>query len=58
MVHHHGVDAWTLLKEAQQDDSKLITMCRSIDEMLDGGIRTGQITEIAGPPGIGKSQFA
>jgi predicted ATP-dependent serine protease len=62
MVHHDGafsgIDAWSLLKSTQENAFRLVTMCRSIDEMLGGGIRIGQITEFAGPPGIGKSQLA
>lgn len=28
----------------------------SLDEILDGGILTGELTEICGPPGAGKTQ--
>jgi RecA/RadA recombinase len=54
-----GVDAWTMLEQAQASAaSPIITMCKSFDDMLEGGIRTGHITEIYGPPSIGKSQLA
>lgn len=36
----------------------IITFCRGIDCMLDGGISLGEVTEISGPPGIGKTQLA
>jgi len=36
----------------------IITFCRNIDTMLGGGIPLGQITEICGLPGIGKTQMA
>lgn len=36
----------------------IITFCKSIDQMLGGGIPMGQITEICGLPGIGKTQLA
>ncbi|KAJ1422732.1 P-loop containing nucleoside triphosphate hydrolase protein [Ochromonadaceae sp. CCMP2298] len=35
----------------------LITFCQAIDKMLGGGIQTGQITELCGVPGIGKTQM-
>eukprot|EP01064_Diplonema_japonicum_P016745 TRINITY_DN24779_c0_g1_i1.p1 TRINITY_DN24779_c0_g1~~TRINITY_DN24779_c0_g1_i1.p1 ORF type:complete len:299 (+),score=30.43 TRINITY_DN24779_c0_g1_i1:50-946(+) len=34
------------------------TTIASLDKALKGGISEGMITEIAGPPGVGKSQFA
>lgn len=33
------------------------TFCRSLDELLNGGAKMGQVTEISGPPGAGKTQF-
>jgi len=38
--------------------NEIITFCRAIDKLLGGGIPLGQITEVVGPPGIGKSQLA
>ena len=35
----------------------IITFCKSIDTMLGGGVPLGQITEICGLPGIGKTQL-
>jgi RecA/RadA recombinase len=35
----------------------IITFCKEIDVMLGGGIRMGEIIEICGVPGIGKTQF-
>ena len=37
---------------------KLITFCRSIDSLMGGGIALGEVTEIAGSPGTGKTQLA
>jgi hypothetical protein len=37
---------------------KLITFCRSIDSLLGGGIALGEVTEISGNPGSGKTQLA
>lgn len=33
------------------------TGCPRLDDILDGGIYTGEITEIVGPPAIGKTQL-
>jgi RecA/RadA recombinase len=36
----------------------IVSFCRSIDGLLGGGIALGQVTEIAGLPGTGKTQLA
>ncbi|MGC2573684.1 MAG: ATPase domain-containing protein [Candidatus Nitrosopolaris sp.] len=33
------------------------TGCKSLDNLLDGGIETGVITQVYGPPGSGKTQL-
>ena len=38
--------------------SSIITFSRSVDVLLNGGIRVGELTEIAGAPGAGKTQLA
>lgn len=35
----------------------IITFCREIDQLLGGGIALGELTEIAGSPGAGKTQW-
>lgn len=35
----------------------LVTFCQDLDHILGGGIRTGQITEFCGAPGVGKTQI-
>jgi len=35
----------------------LVTFCQDLDQILGGGIRTGQITEFCGAPGVGKTQI-
>ncbi|KAK9792999.1 hypothetical protein WJX73_005778 [Symbiochloris irregularis] len=45
------------LYEREVADRKIITFCGSIDGALGGGICRGQLTEICGVPGIGKTQF-
>lgn len=47
----------------EQDGTKfpsrdIVTFCRTMDELLGGGIALGQVTEIAGMPGCGKTQLA
>ena len=39
------------------EDKCIITFCRAIDVMLGGGVKVGQLTEIVGVPGIGKTQM-
>jgi RAD51-like protein 2 len=36
----------------------IITFCRALDEILSGGIALGELTEIAGAPGTGKTALA
>lgn len=36
----------------------LVTFCRSIDSLLGGGMALGEVTEVAGNPGCGKTQLA
>uniref|UniRef100_T1J2H1 DNA repair protein RAD51 homolog 3 n=1 Tax=Strigamia maritima TaxID=126957 RepID=T1J2H1_STRMM len=45
-----------LLKD-ENHSRQIITFSQKLDEMLGGGIPLSKITEIAGPPGIGKTQF-
>lgn len=35
----------------------VITFCREIDHMMGGGVPRGELTEICGTPGVGKTQF-
>lgn len=37
---------------------KIISFCKAVDSMLGGGVHKGQLTEIAGLPGTGKTQIA
>ncbi|KAJ9581526.1 hypothetical protein L9F63_023300 [Diploptera punctata] len=36
----------------------IVTFSKSMDDMLDGGITVGQITELCGAPGSGKTQLS
>jgi RAD51-like protein 2 len=35
----------------------IVTFCQDLDRVLGGGIRSGQITEFCGAPGVGKTQI-
>ena len=45
------------LFRSAEKDRPIITFCRSLDGILGGGIPIGQITEIYGQPGVGKTQL-
>ncbi len=51
-----GMSAMDLFRESQKLP-KIITFCGEIDEMLGGGIAMGEVTELCGVPGIGKTQL-
>lgn len=38
--------------------SAVVSMCRSFDDMMGGGFPIGKLTELCGPPGVGKTQFS
>lgn len=41
----------------RKEKQHVITFSSSLDDLLDGGIPLGKVTEICGPPGIGKTQL-
>lgn len=43
--------------EQEQMNSPILTMSKSIDTLLDGGIPLSKVTEIAGIAGVGKTQI-
>ncbi|XP_073471261.1 DNA repair protein RAD51 homolog 3 isoform X1 [Aquarana catesbeiana] len=45
------------LLEQEQAQGCIITFCSALDEILGGGVPLGKITEICGPPGVGKTQL-
>jgi RAD51-like protein 2 len=49
--------AAALLEENVEGQGCIITFCRHVDTLLGGGIAMGELTEIAGPPGVGKTQW-
>ncbi|MFZ0222003.1 MAG: hypothetical protein WAM42_09985 [Candidatus Nitrosopolaris sp.] len=44
-------------KLRKQDILRFPTGCKSLDNLLDGGIESGVITQVYGGPGVGKMQF-
>jgi len=42
---------------SRQNVLRLPTGCKSLDKLLDGGMETGVITQVYGPPGCGKTQL-
>ncbi|KAG8160363.1 hypothetical protein KVR01_009899 [Diaporthe batatas] len=44
-------------QQHQHQWSKISTLDPVIDKLLDGGVRTGHVTELAGEAGAGKTQF-
>lgn len=51
-----GVSALEMQRQAQKNP-KIITFCGELDEMLGGGVVSGEVTEFCGAPGIGKTQM-
>ncbi|XP_072272571.1 DNA repair protein RAD51 homolog 3 isoform X2 [Pyxicephalus adspersus] len=45
------------LLEQEQAQGSIITFCSALDEILEGGVPLGKVTEICGPPGVGKTQL-
>ncbi|XP_040277876.1 DNA repair protein RAD51 homolog 3 isoform X1 [Bufo bufo] len=45
------------LLEQEQAQASIITFCSALDEVLGGGVPLSKVTEICGPPGVGKTQL-
>lgn len=50
--------AASLVQKKKRHNQHIVTFCREIDSMLGGGIALGELTELAGPPGVGKTQWS
>ncbi|XP_038706023.1 DNA repair protein RAD51 homolog 4 [Tripterygium wilfordii] len=55
--HQPWMNGMELLQDAQRNKQILSTGCEGIDSFLLGGLREGQLTELAGPSSSGKTQF-
>ena len=57
-----SVTALDMLNEDQEaissSQGQIITFCEKLDQLLDGGVHIGKITEFFGEPGVGKTQLA
>ena len=51
------VTAYSLLRARISRPSHISTFSRALDDLLDGGVPLGSVTEICGAPGIGKTQL-
>ena len=49
--HHHQNNS----NNNSNSITSIITFCRALDDLLGGGIAVGELTELAGPPGSGKT---
>ncbi|XP_066977572.1 DNA repair protein RAD51 homolog 3-like isoform X2 [Macrobrachium rosenbergii] len=47
----------TVLQLLDDEDKYIVTFCKGLDDILGGGLPVGAITEVIGPPGIGKTQL-
>ncbi|XP_020096085.1 DNA repair protein RAD51 homolog 3 isoform X2 [Ananas comosus] len=58
--HHQALKgvqtAWDMLSEEQMQQH-ITTGCEDLDHILRGGIHCGEVTEVGGVPGIGKTQL-
>ncbi|XP_077213221.1 DNA repair RAD51-like protein [Tasmannia lanceolata] len=54
--HKPWSNGMELLQDAQWNKHVLSTGCEGIDFLLQGGLRQGQLTELAGPSSSGKTQ--
>ncbi|KAG9492637.1 hypothetical protein GDO78_000899 [Eleutherodactylus coqui] len=45
------------LLEEEQAQASIITFCSALDESLGGGVPLSKVTEICGPPGVGKTHL-
>jgi len=53
-----GKSALALLDESRVLGRHIVTYCSALDKLLGGGITVGQVTELCGRPGSGKTQLA
>ncbi len=49
--------AWDILSNVNAEYISFPTGCSRLDEMLEGGVLTGDVTELVGPSGAGKTQL-
>ena len=52
------LNARDLLLNRKTHQNHIVTYCQELDQLLGGGIALGQVTEVCGSPGAGKTQLA
>jgi len=56
LLHMH--DQQSSQQDGISSNRHVVTFCKAVDKLLGGGISLGQVTEISGLPGTGKTQLA
>lgn len=54
----HSATALSLISKLKTTHKTIVTFSRAVDSMLGGGLAKGEVTEIAGLPGVGKTQLS
>lgn len=52
-----SVTALSLISKLKATQRTIVTFSRSVDKLLGGGLARGEVTEICGLPGVGKTQL-
>jgi RAD51-like protein 2 len=52
-----SVTALSLISKLKATQRTIVTFSRSVDKLLGGGVARGEVTEICGLPGVGKTQL-
>lgn len=56
--HKQSATALSLISKIKTTNRTIVTFSRSVDSMLGGGLAKGEVTEIVGLPGVGKTQLS
>jgi RAD51-like protein 2 len=55
--HKQSATALSLISKLKTTNRTIVSFSKSVDSMLGGGIAKGEVTEIVGLPGVGKTQL-
>jgi hypothetical protein len=55
--HKQSATALSLISKLKSTNRTIVSFSKSVDSMLGGGIAKGEVTEIVGLPGVGKTQL-
>lgn len=56
--YKQSATALSLISKLKASNRTIVTFSRSVDSMLGGGLAKGEVTEIVGLPGVGKTQLS